>query len=232
MALRDADQSLSGAALIFDLDGTLFDTSFDLAAAMNIALDHFGYQAIEPARVRDLVGFGARAMLERGFLIERGEPADEVMIDQAREIFLDYYQRHIAVHTTAFPHVIEMIEGYRRKGAKIAICTNKREDNARALVRELGYFHLFDAIVGGDTALAAKPDPAPVRLALELLGEKVDARRAIFIGDSDTDIGASVAAGLPILVASFGYGPVTRSTEVIGIFDHYRDCEEMINAIW
>ena len=214
---------LAGGALIFDLDGTLVDTVEDLAASMNHALTAAGHDPVPAAQVRHLVGHGARRMLMRGFEVSAGRAAAEVELDAAMLHFLDFYCANIAVHSRPFDHVVEMIEGFIARGARAAICTNKREALARHLIETLGLTPIFDAIVGADTASAAKPDPAPVRLCLE----KTAAKRAVFLGDSDTDIRAAAAAGLPCFIADFGYGPVTLGDQA-ALFSSYREAAPLI----
>lgn len=216
---------LRGGALIFDLDGTLVDTVEDLAASMNHALAAAGLSPVPTAQVRHLVGHGARRMLMRGFQVSAGREAQEGELDAAMTRFLDYYHDNIAAHSRPFDHVVEMIEGFLTRGARAAICTNKREALARHLMETLGFDGLFDVIVGADTTHAAKPDPAPVRLCLE----KTGANRAVFIGDSDTDIRAAAAASLPCFVADFGYGPMTLGDQATA-FSSYREAVPLIEA--
>ncbi|MHA7872427.1 MAG: HAD-IA family hydrolase, partial [Hyphococcus sp.] len=209
--------ALQGATIIFDLDGTLVDTAADLAASMNYALRKRGLPAAPAQDVRHLVGHGARRMLMRGFEVAGRRQAGDAELDAALSDFLEYYEAHIAAHSRPFDGAIELIENRRAMGAKCAICTNKREKVARLLIETLGLGALFETIVGADTTSAAKPDPAPVRLCLE----RTNAQRAVFIGDSDTDIRAAKAAALDCYIASFGYGPVTLGSQAVGVFSHY-----------
>lgn len=215
---------LADCVIIFDLDGTLIDTAGDLAAAMNHALTRAGRPAIDGARVRNLVGQGARAMLARGFA-ESGETPSEAEMDAHLETFLAHYVDHIAVHSRPFPGVLECIGGLRAAGAKTAVCTNKREAPARLLIEKLAMTDLFDAIAGMETAAAPKPDPAPVRYCIERTG----ARHGVFVGDSDTDIRAATAAGTPCFIGTFGYGPLTLSGQATAIFDGYPALPQLIS---
>lgn len=216
---------LAGAAIIFDLDGTVIDTAGDLAAAMNHVLVAAGHAPIPLARVRHLVGHGARAMLTQG-LAETGAAPLAGEMDRHIEAFLDYYLAHIADHSRPFPGALAAIAELRKAGAKCAICTNKREAPSVLLMKTLGVAELFETIVGADTAGAPKPDPAPVRRCLEVTG----AKRAVFVGDSDTDIRAAKAAGLPCLVAEFGYGPTTLITEAAARFGDYRALPALVRG--
>ncbi len=220
-------QDLKGAAVIFDLDGTLIDTAEDLVASMNHALGEAGLPPVAHSEVRHLVGHGARAMLMRGIEAGAGRSGSHAELEQGLKSFLDHYAANIAAHSRPFDGVIEMIEGFRRRGAGIAICTNKREAMSRMLIDTLSIGGLFDTIVGADTGVAAKPDPAPVFLCLERTG----AKRSVFIGDSDTDIKAAGAAGLPCLIAEFGYGPLTLRDRATASFATYGEAAPMIEKL-
>lgn len=216
---------LVGAAVLFDLDGTLVDTADDLAASMNHALlTAGGHDPVAAGEVRHLVGYGARRMLVRGYELSAGRPASDAELDRATALFFSHYEANIAVHSRPFEGAVEMIEAFRARGARMAICTNKRESMARLLVDALGLTALFDSIVGADTLETRKPDPAPVRLCLE----QTNAARAVFIGDSDTDIRAALAAGLPCFIADFGYGPLTLADQATAKFSDYRTLPALI----
>lgn len=219
---------LEGAAVLFDLDGTLVDTADDLAASMNQALVAAGHDPAPARDVRGMVGYGARKMLARGYKLSAGRDASESELDAGLKIFLSHYTDNIAVHSRPFDGVVDLIGDLRRRGAAIAICTNKREALSRRLVEALGITPLFDLIVGADTAAAPKPDPAPVIACIN----GVMARRAVFIGDSDTDIAAASAAGVPCLIAEFGYGPLTKLESAAATFKDYAAAGPLIeNAL-
>lgn len=215
---------LEGVCVLFDLDGTLCDTAGDLAASMNHALVAAGHAEVPLARVRHLVGHGARAMLTGG-LAEAGAPIPtEAELDVHVAAFLAHYLDHIADLSRPFPGAIDAIENMKADGAAIAICTNKREIPARALIEALDLTHLFGAIVGADTAGAAKPDPRPVRRCLEL----TSSGKGVFIGDSDTDIRAASAAGLPCLAALFGYGPLDLCDQALALFSNFEEAPALV----
>jgi phosphoglycolate phosphatase len=215
---------LAGVAVLFDLDGTLIDTAGDLAASMNHVLENAGCAPVPAPRVRHLVGHGARAML-KGAFAENGAPApDETALDAHVEAFIAHYRAHIAVHSRPFPGAVAAIEALKQDGAAIAICTNKREALARALIESLGLEGHFAAIVGADSAGAAKPDPHPLRLCLDLT--KRD--RGVFVGDSDTDIKAAAAMNMPCLAARFGYGPLDLLGDAYADFSTYDEAAALV----
>lgn len=217
---------LDGTGVIFDLDGTLIDTAGDLAAAMNTALAAYGRDPLATAAVRHLVGHGALAMLRHGFALT-GAPLADAEGPRALAVFLDYYKANIADHSVPYPSILKAIDGLKRRGAQIAICTNKTEAPARKLISALAIDDRFDTIVGGDTAEKPKPDPSPVRLCLDRLG----VQRAVFVGDSDTDIGAAQSMALPVILVDFGYGPIERAGEADAVLSDYARLEETIDTL-
>lgn len=214
-------------AAIFDLDGTFVDTADDLAAAMNFALSQQHMVPVAHGAVRGLVGFGALAMLSRGIEISAGRKAGSEELEQGVADFLQFYQGNIAVHSVPFEGAERLVERLRDSGWATAICTNKPEHLAVALIEALGLQALFDVIVGADTASAPKPDPAPVHLCLE----KTGASGGVFFGDSDTDIRAADAAALPCLIAGFGYGPITLVQKCSAVFHRYDDVARHIDGL-
>ena len=219
--------SLEGKAIIFDLDGTLVDTAGDLAASMNHVLAELDVAPVAPDKVRGLVGHGAKAMLRRGFELNGGTSPSEELLSSALSMFLAHYEQNIAVQSRPFDGVLALIDDVKSKGAAVSICTNKRERFARLLLQTLKMDHLFEAIVGADTASAPKPDPAPVIYCLQASG----AKDGVFIGDSDTDIRAAKAAGLPCLIADFGYGPLSLADEAAAQFSHYDETPQLIYGL-
>lgn len=215
---------LAGVAVIFDLDGTLIDTAGDLTASMNHALTNAGLAPVPLARVRHLVGHGARAMLSKGFAESGAGAPSPAELDAHVSVFLGHYMAHIADTSRPFSGAIEAIEAMKTDGATIAICTNKREAWARALIEALNLTCHFAAIVGADTTGLAKPDPLPVRHCMS----KARAQRAVFIGDSDTDIRAAEAAGIPCLAALFGYGPLDLCERAHAVFSAYDEAPELV----
>lgn len=185
----------------FDLDGTLFDTSADLTAALNHALAGLGRAPLAVDAVRPMIGRGARHMLERGLVASGGfEPAE---LDQCFAVLLRFYEANIARETRAFPGLIEAMDALEAKGVRLAIVTNKLESLAAKLVAELALQHRFAAVIGGDTMGPgnAKPSPAPIYEMIRRCG----GGRAAFVGDSILDIQAAHAAGIPAVAVSFGF---------------------------
>ncbi|MGL4236501.1 HAD family hydrolase [Tabrizicola sp.] len=180
--------------VVFDLDGTLADTSADLLAAANAVLPE---PVLGPGDA--LTAFhGGRAMLRLGF----GRLGVEADVDAAYPALLEAYRGAIAVHTRLYPGAMAAVEVLRRDGFLVSICTNKPEGLADQLLRELGVREAFGALVGGDTMPVRKPDPAPYLVAVERAGGVVG--RSMLVGDTETDAKTGVAAGVPVALVTFG----------------------------
>ncbi len=187
---------------VFDLDGTIADTAADLIVAANAALTAEGIRKAPPEAIRQNVGYGARAMVQSA-LAALGQAADAAQTQRLSEKLVAHYEEHIAVNTRLFPGFGDAASSLRRGGAKLALCTNKNERLALKLVAALGIGGLFDAIAGRDTFPFHKPDPRHITELVRLAGGEVSA--AVMVGDSEADIEAARAAGIPVIAAAFGY---------------------------
>jgi phosphoglycolate phosphatase len=191
-------------AILFDLDGTLVDTAPDLAGALNYVLTLEGRPSIDLRSVRALVGDGARALIERG-MAATGAPATPPQLEQRFDDFIRYYGMHIADASRAFPDVPEAVATLGRD-ASLAVCTNKPEMLSNRLLAALALAPSFQAVVGGDSLAVRKPHPGHILGTLARLG--VTAADAVMVGDSRNDVVSARAAGLPVVVVSFGYTTV------------------------
>ncbi len=188
--------------LVFDLDGTLADTSADLIGAANACFEARGLGAVlDPARDALTAFRGGRAMLRLGF--SRALPGwDEATVDAEFERFLGFYAEGIDRHTRLYPGAADAVEALRAAGWATAVCTNKPEGLAEDLLGRLGVRGLFGALVGADTLPVRKPDPAPYRLAVDRAGGRVAA--SALVGDTVTDVETARAAGVPVVLVAFG----------------------------
>ena len=185
----------------FDLDGTLFDTSPDLAAAANHALELVGRPPLTLDAIRPMIGRGAKHMLERG--LEASGGLDPDTMQRAYPALLEFYEANLTRGTTPFPGLIAALDDLESRGVKIAIVTNKFERFAVKLVAELALHHRFACVIGGDTMGKgnAKPSAAPINEMIARCG----GGRAAFVGDSIYDILAAKNAGIPSVAVSFGF---------------------------
>ncbi len=219
-------QKLKNAAIMFDLDGTLMDTAPDLAASMNFVLQQNGRREVPASDVRNMVGRGARVLIERG-MAATGDPASEEELDGLFDQFLEYYLDHIADHSAVFPNVEKTLSELREAGAILAVCTNKPEGASIKLLKEFNLDGYFSAIVGGDSLAVRKPDPGHILGTIEKMGGTTTA--AVMVGDSANDIDAAIAAGIPVIGVPFGYTPIPiHELGANVVVDHFDD---MIEAL-
>jgi phosphoglycolate phosphatase len=188
-------------SVIFDLDGTLADTSGDLISAANVCFEGLGLGALlDPAQDAGTALRGGRAMLTLGFSRVEGFGEDEIL--RQYPILLEAYAKDIDTHTVMYDGAMDAVETLKSQGYGVGICTNKPEGLADQLLRDLGVRHVFGSLVGADTLPVRKPDPAPVLEAARLLGG--DPKACILVGDSDTDRNTAKAAGVPSVLVTFG----------------------------
>jgi phosphoglycolate phosphatase len=188
--------------IVFDLDGTLVDTAPDLIATLNTVMAREGLPAVAFATARNMVGGGARHMIERGLAVE-GVSRSAAEIEALCGQFIDHYAAHIADHSRPFPGVEAALDALAGGGCRLAVCTNKLEWLSLKLLGVLGLAHRFAAICGADTFGVQKPDAAILRGTVARAGG--DTQGAIMVGDAITDIAVARAAGVPVVAVDFGY---------------------------
>jgi phosphoglycolate phosphatase len=218
--------TISGATVVFDLDGTIADTAADLVPAANAALIAEGFPPAEEHAILQGVGYGTKAMLRSALSSLDLEVGAEQMQRMADRL-VAHYESNIACRTTLFPGFLGAADFLLRQGAKLALCTNKRERLAVKLVSALGVRHMFDALAGGDTFPFHKPDPRHVTELVVLAGGV--ASRSIMVGDSEADVAAARAAGIPVIAVSFGYA-AGRPDELgaDAVLDHFDDLPSLL----
>ena len=214
--------------VVFDLDGTLADTSADLLAAANACFRGLGHTAMLDSADTLTAFHGGRAMLRLGF--SRLGGYSEADVDAQYPVLLAAYAEAIDTHTTLYPGAVRAIEGLRDAGFALAICTNKPAGVAETLTRSLGIRHLFGALVGADTLAVRKPDPATLFEAIARVGG--DPARAVLIGDTQTDRDTGLAAAVPVVLVTFGpeVAGVSRMAPE-ALLDHYDDLAAVVQQL-
>jgi phosphoglycolate phosphatase len=195
-------------AVFFDLDGTLIDSVGDLAEALNVLLAKDGLGPLTVPAVRNLVGNGIRRLVERGF-VDCGMPFEGPALDTRYAAMMEIYGRGLTNHTTLMPGAEAALGLCRRKGARVAVITNKPETFSRQILAHFGLSPLVELVIGGDTGPARKPAPDMLRHAAFRFG--VEPGNALMIGDGPADIDAAKAAGVPSIAVEGGYTTVPVS---------------------
>jgi phosphoglycolate phosphatase len=222
-------RSSSTPIVVFDLDGTLADTAPDLLATLDVILDAEGVPRLPAAQARELIGAGARALIERG-LQAAGHDVPAARLEALYRKFLVHYGETLCVETTLFPGVEAALDRFEAAGFRLAVCTNKTEALSVRLLRALGIGERFAAVCGRDSFPYCKPDPRHLTLTIEKAGG--DPAQAVMIGDSRTDVATAKAAGIPVVAVSFGYTEIPvgdlGADRVVDHFDELfaavRDC--------
>jgi phosphoglycolate phosphatase len=215
--------------VVFDLDGTLADTSADLLASANACFDRLGHGALLGPGDALTAFHGGRAMLRLGFS-RLDAPWTEEDVSREYPNLLAHYAEGLDRETQLYPGAVAAVEALRRAGYATAICTNKPEGLAVDLVRRLGISDLFGALVGADTYPVRKPDPLPYRAAVERAGGALD--RSLLIGDTQTDRDTARAAGVPIVLVTFGpEGEGVSRLAPDALLRHYDDLPVLVSRL-
>jgi phosphoglycolate phosphatase len=189
--------------VIFDLDGTLADTSGDLIAAANACFRGLGLgELLDPARDAATALRGGRAMLRLGF--SRTEGFGETEVDAQYPVLLLAYAEAIDTHTFLYPGAMDAVARLRSADYAVGIATNKPEGLAETLMTSLGVRDEFASLIGADTLAVRKPDPAHHFEAVRRAGG--DPKRSLLVGDTATDRDTSRNAGVPSILVTFGPG--------------------------
>ncbi|MFW7266652.1 phosphoglycolate phosphatase [Gluconacetobacter sp. Hr-1-5] len=188
---------------VFDMDGTLLDSLPDLAASADRMLQSYGLPGIAPDLVRGMVGDGVAALVRR-LLAHAGEAATPIDANEAVQRYMADYTPRSTEQSRLFPGTDYALKTLRAQGWRLAVCTNKPVAAATRIIDALGLEGVFDAIGGGDTFPARKPNP------IHLLGTIQQAHgtppRAVMVGDHHNDIAAAEGAGVRAIFARWGYG--------------------------
>ena len=191
--------------VLFDLDGTVLDTAPDFVRVLNVLLAENGRAPLPLSAVRPNVSHGSRRVVKLGF-----PDADEARFAALQQRFLDIYSAGLSLETRLFAGMDQVLEGLALRGLRTGIVTNKPAWLTDPLLAQLDLVRRFDCIVSGDTVGVGKPDPAPLLHAAGLAG--LAPADCIYVGDAQRDVEAAHRAGMPALVANYGYIGVADDT--------------------
>ena len=187
-------------AAFFDLDGTLVNSLYDLAASTNHVIAKYGFNKREVDEFKYFVGDGIPKMLQRAI----GEEIEAETFEKIKNEFLQYYAEHCADETCAYEGIVGLLMFLKSKGVKLAVVTNKAQEMAEKVVDEVfGFVLKFDYILGMQPGIPAKPDPTGVLMAMDKLGVKPN--ECVFVGDTGMDVAAGVNAGAYAVGVLWGY---------------------------
>jgi len=186
-------------AVLFDLDGTLADTAGDLAGALNRLRRDRGLEPVPVASLRAHASSGARGLIGAGLGVSPHDPGYPAL----RDAFLAHYESCLADTTRLFDGVAELLDALDTRGLRWGIVTNKAERFTKPVTEALELSGRAAVVVSGDTTANPKPHPEPLLHAARAM--RLAARRCAYVGDDLRDVTAGNAAGMPTLVARWGY---------------------------
>jgi len=215
--------------VIFDLDGTLADTSGDLIAAANVCFNGLGLgDLLDRATDAGTALRGGRAMLKLGFSRVEGFGEDDILAQYP--VLLAAYAKDIDTHTTLYDGAMDAVESLKTAGYGVGIATNKPEGLAEDLMKRLGVRDAFASLVGADTLPIRKPDPEHLFEAARRAGG--DPALTCLVGDSDTDRNTAKAAGVPSILVTFGpSGDDMAALNPEALLDRFEDLPALVDRL-
>ena len=183
--------------IVYDFDGTLVDTLFDIADAVNLSLNELGLRTLSRATIRKYVGKGVERLMAQSI-----DGTGYTDLPRAVELFRRHYSENLMNHTRFYPSGREILDHFRDK--KQAICSNKPEDFVRRILESLKSLYYFDAILGGDSVESKKPDPEGLLHLLDRF--QCSPEMAVLVGDSPVDIETGKRAGVYTCIVNYGFG--------------------------
>lgn len=185
-------------AVVFDLDGTLLNTLYDLTDAANWSLEKFGQPTRSIEEVRAFVGNGLRNLMLQA--VPNGE--ENPVFENLFEFFREYYKSHCNIKTVPYEGIIELMKELKGRGIKMAIVSNKIDSGVKEL-NQIHFSEFVDIAIGEREGIGRKPAPDSVNEALRLL--EVDKEHAVYVGDSDVDIQTAKNAAIRCVSVSWGF---------------------------
>lgn len=191
-------KKIAADLVIFDLDGTLIDSSEDIAWATNRTLNAFGHDVMDMGEIKENIGWGVKSLLEK---LMPEETPERIM--EARDKFLDFYGGHLVVKTYVYPGVGDTLAHFKSRDKLMAVVTNKPAGLAERILKELGLSGYFMSVIGGDSFSNRKPHPEPVEKVLGFSGMKPE--KAVIVGDSPIDCETGKRAGTSTIGVTYGF---------------------------
>ncbi|MEJ2059545.1 MAG: phosphoglycolate phosphatase [Gammaproteobacteria bacterium] len=208
--------------VLFDLDGTLADTAPDLAQALNTLLVEQGREPLPYAHIRNRVSHGATALIELGFPEVAGDG-----VAHLRQRLIDLYAENRHLETRLFPGMEAVLGWLEKKGLSWGVVTNKPTALTEPLLHMLGLDGRAASVVCGDTLENRKPHPDPLLLACNQAGSA--AAECVYVGDAQRDVEAAHAAGMPALIALYGYISPDDDVESWRADSHINEPREIVD---
>lgn len=219
---------LNPSGILFDLDGTLVDTSRDITSNLNRAFESMGYQTLPHETVLSHVGWGAHYLVQQCLQIHQPEiKVDDVLVTEIWGRFRDFYRVHIIDEAQPYPGVVDFLENSQRP---MGVISNKPEEFVKSVLRELHLLQHFKFSWGKDTLPVSKPNPEVIRYGVHELGME-KASDVCMLGDNPVDTIAAKGAGAIAVALSYGFSSVESLEKEAPdfLFHHFEDFSKFIH---
>lgn len=206
-------------AVLFDLDGTLLDTSEGILSSVKYTIDVMGFESINEDYFETFIGPPIQHTLQKIYHL------DDATRDKAASVFREHYSTVDLCKAKLYDGVLETLSELKKYGIKIAVATYKREDYTTKLLDEFGISQFCDWIQGSD--YAGKLTKADI---IELCIQKlvVDKSKVLMVGDTEHDLIGAKNAGVDFLAVTFGFSSVVKDDRCIGSIDAFEDIIQFI----
>src|SRR5438270_6699955 len=219
----------SAATVALDPAGTLVDSAPALINALNFVLEREGLSAVPFDAARNMIGAGARKLIERGLELD-GRSVSPTDLARLTSDFIDHYAAHIADLSRPFEGLESALDDLAISGYRFAVCTNKLEWLSKLLLDQLGLSARFAAICGADTFGVSKPDPAILKQTIARAGGQLSS--TIMVGDAGPDIGVARRAGIPVIGVEFGYTEIPiADLKPDRVINHMRELPAAVRSL-
>ena len=210
--------------IIFDLDGTFFDTFDDIYNALTGVIERYNYPMPTKEEAKTFIGDGLRVFLAKS--IKMSNPND--VPDNILTEYIDNYAQNIVGGTKPYPGMFELINKIHDNGDKLAVISNKSEHLVKAIYKHFEIDNMFSFLAGGNTFEECKPSSMPILKVAEMLGFKDRMENVYMVGDSDNDVISANVAGAVTIFCTFGYGENLKTPA-----DHLAvSADEIYNSIY
>ena len=208
-------------AAIFDLDGTLINSSKDLALAMNNSLTSLGFSKKDSKELINYVGEGLNTFIKLSF-----KTNDNDLIEKAKATFADFYSKNLTVYTSTYDGVIETLTFLKNKGLLLFVISNKPSLFVKSLCTHFEMNHFFSEIFGAEDLTELKPDPTSINKIIEQY--HLSRGEVMIVGDHHTDIEAGNLARITTVFCKYGLGQVRQKNHVDHFIEKFSDLKNLV----
>ena len=215
--------------IVFDLDGTLIDSLPAIRVALNQVLSAEGIIKLTTEEVKEVVGFGAKWMINRVHE-DFGQPIKPEKLKNLMDRYLNAYMENSVEYTLVYDGVYEVLAELKNAGVRMGICTNKPGLSTRPVLQSLKLDQFFGAIVTEDDVENRKPHRQHVLETIRAV--KGDVSKSMFVGDSETDMAAAKNAGIPAICVTYGYCHVPyEDLKVKALLSDFHHLPKLLNEL-